>query len=160
MATKKAKTGKGVKFNNGTDTWSAADESSNGQMSLDQGSSTYEDFVEAREQAAPSAPDDEMHQQLEEYNAVKRTLAERAFDAEHGNNDTKKIKARRQMQKRALDKMAHTAAVRKAFETPDNDDDDERLDDYVVKDEMIYDDSVAPDEFDDRWVDYVESGKY
>lgn len=150
-----------AKFNNGTDTWSAADESSKGQLSLDMGSDEYEEFIEDRKENAPTAPRDKMHEELEKRNeslhSIKR--AEKALENEMSTDDIKKIKFRKQEAKREVKKLAHAVAVREAFRTMSKSD-DERLDDADVEQEMIYDDSIEPGDFDDRWAGYVGHGRY
>ena len=144
-------------YNNATDT---STNESKEQISLDQGSSEYEKFIETREANMPSVPDDEMHVKLEQRNAdlTQRNLRLAELAEEKDRDPAAKKQARLESRKRAVKMNAHAAAVREAFRTETTEDDD-RLDDKTL-DDMVYDPAIQADKIDDRFVDYVVTGKY
>ena len=147
---RKAKTKKWMhQFNNAKDTW---DNDTKNQTSLDLGSDEYEEYVENLKEHNPFRPDDEMHKNLAEYNVqYAEKLAEKAAMKPEDSTDKKKV--RWEMQKRAVSKQVYTNLMRKALGTPEVDD-DRRLESFD-HDDLIYNDSVTSDSYDEAMDEMV-----
>lgn len=139
-----------VLYNHNQDTWSNEDKNQN---SLALGSDGYDDYIDDLRENDPGKPDDEMHAKLEEHNEkLAERLQEKAMS--ESSNETVKRKIRWQMAKRAETSRLQAQAFKKAMST-ETTADDERLKGLEKSDDLIYDDGVSPDSYDDVYHDIV-----
>jgi hypothetical protein len=144
--------------NDSVDTWS---DDNRTQISLEQGSDEYEEYVEDLKLQDPFRPDDDMHTELEEHNAELVTKLYNQADkvelsAEDPNEGRGYIKEK--IVSEAVKRSVHANAVRSALKAASKTDkisDDELAQAITTDNPFLYNPAVAINEYDDRIVDYV-----
>lgn len=118
------------------------------------GTDEYEEYVRDLKDHDPFRPDDEFHQEMDDYN---EQLPQRLLEKSQNNEDDdgKKQKARREMEKRAVHLTARAKVIREAMMTPGISDD--ILARMITDDNpVLHDDSVDADGYEDALGDFVE----
>lgn len=131
------------------------------QISLELGSSEYQEYVEDLKEHNPFKPEDEMHQALEEHNEDLVTkLYDKRDNPEVKESDLRvsdsaaKILAREEQQKRSMHAQAVKAALASAVYTETMSDD--ALATAITTDNpVLYDSSIKPDDYVQAIEDYV-----
>lgn len=139
MAKKKKRN---LMYNHDADTWT---DDGKDQTHLGMGSVEYEAYVEDLKVNAPSAPDDEMHADLEEYNAeIASDMARRMMEKD--NLSVEKKKYILQQSKRSIAPKVHKEVLEKALRS-DRTDDDRRAGKLGMSNPIILDDEINADEY-------------
>lgn len=135
---------------------------SKGQISLEQGSEEYKEYVEDIKEQDPMKPDDVDHVELEKHNA---DLVTKEYDITDNPEALKestelvggKLKVQNEMMKRAVHGNAVGSARRAAVGTAGRAD-DIRASEIGVDNEFLHNTSVQAGEYDDALVEFVVEG--
>lgn len=144
-------------FHRSSETWQDGNKE---QISLEQGSEEYGEYVDDLQANNPEKDDDTFHDALEEHN---ENLVTKAYDDTSENPEVKEqrkgesaadVKKREEMQKREL----HGKAVRRAIEAAALTETltDDQLARMITDDNVVlYNESVKPDEYVEALKNYV-----
>lgn len=153
----------GFLFNDAKDRWT---NESKGQISLEQGSDEYEEYVEDIKEQLPSKPSDEFHEELSEHNADLVTrLYDKASENPEAPDDRQEMREDRlKAQSAAMKRALHGNAVRAAIAAARNTEglsDDQLAMAITTDNPILYDPSIPLGKYDDAVVDYVlNAGKH
>lgn len=100
------------------------------QTSLEMGTPAYEEYVEDLQEHDPFRPDDEMHEDLEQYNELIAEKIREKTEKNRGHDPFEKQKVRAEMRKREMVRQEYRRLEKAVKETPTTEDDEKlkRLD--------------------------------